>query len=123
MVVIDEVAAESGFDVLASFVGKSRSRPELVKRLLRQGRVDALLLLNLDNSADLDAESVEGLPIVLIEQPGGTYWRAWDRFIKDELIRDGLVSPEDVARAVESGRNLIVEGGTGVVRILEDLPA
>src|SRR3954467_2062639 len=35
---IDEVAAESGFDVLASFVGKRRSRPDMVKRLLRQGR-------------------------------------------------------------------------------------
>ena len=29
---IDEVAAESGFDVLAAFAGKKRSRPELVKR-------------------------------------------------------------------------------------------
>jgi uncharacterized protein (TIGR00730 family) len=37
------------------------------------------------------------LPIVLIEQPGGTYWRKWDQFIREELIKDGLVSPEDVA--------------------------
>jgi len=64
---IDEVAAECGFDVLASFVGKRRSRPELVKRLLRQGRVDALLLLNLDDTSDLSAESVDSLPIVLID--------------------------------------------------------
>jgi uncharacterized protein (TIGR00730 family) len=35
------------------------------------------------------------LPIVLIEQPGGTYWRSWDRFIKDELLTDGLISPDD----------------------------
>src|SRR3954465_580748 len=69
---IDEVAAENGFDVLASFVGKRRSRAEMVKRLLRQGRVDALLLLNLDDSTDLTAESVDGLPIVLIDhQMGG----------------------------------------------------
>ena len=47
---IDEIAAECGFDVLASFVGKRRSRPELVNRLLRQGRVDALLVLNLDDT-------------------------------------------------------------------------
>lgn len=64
---IDEVAAESGFDVLAAFVGKHRSRPELVKRLLRQGRVDALLLLNLDDTLDLDPESIGRLPIVLID--------------------------------------------------------
>src|SRR5438128_1073695 len=56
---IDEVAAESGFDVLASFVGNRRSRPELLKRLLRQGRVDALLLLNLENSTDLKPESLD----------------------------------------------------------------
>ena len=35
------------------------------------------------------------LPIVLCEQPGGTYWRSWDRYIKDELLSDGLISPED----------------------------
>lgn len=65
---IDEVAAESGFDVLAAFVGRRRSRPELVKRLLRQGRVDALLLLNLDNTLDLKPESIDHLPIVLIDR-------------------------------------------------------
>lgn len=64
---IDEVAAENGFDVLAAFVGKHRDRPELVKRLLRQGRVDALLLLNLDDTLDLDPESIDRLPIVLID--------------------------------------------------------
>jgi DNA-binding LacI/PurR family transcriptional regulator len=65
---VDEVAAEGGFDVLASFVGKHRSRSDLVRRLLRQGRVDALVLLNLDDSADLLAESVSNLPIVLIDR-------------------------------------------------------
>jgi len=64
---IDEVAAERGFDVLASFVGKRRSRPELVNRLLRQGRVDALLLLNLDDTADLKPDIYDHLPIVLID--------------------------------------------------------
>lgn len=35
------------------------------------------------------------LPIVLIEQPGGTYWHAWDRFIRDELLVKGMISPLD----------------------------
>lgn len=71
---IDEVAAESGFDVLASFVGKRRSRAEMVKRLLRQGRVDALLVLNLDDSPDLSPQSLDHLPIVLIDHeiPGAS---------------------------------------------------
>lgn len=65
---IDEVAAESGFDVLVSFVNKQRSRSEMIKRLLRQGRVDALILLNLKESTDLTAESVAQLPIILIDR-------------------------------------------------------
>src|ERR1700722_384791 len=65
---IDEVAAESGFDVLAAFVGTHRSRPELLKRLLRQGRCDALLLLNLDDRLDMKPETVDQLPIVLIDR-------------------------------------------------------
>jgi LacI family transcriptional regulator len=65
---IDEVAAESGFDVLAAFVGTHRRRPELVRRLLRQGRCDAILLLNLDDRLDLNSEAVDQLPIVLIDR-------------------------------------------------------
>jgi len=68
---IDEIAAESNFDVLAAFVGKRRSRPELVNRLLRQGRADALLLLNLDDTRDLKAEDVQQLPIILIDHEIG----------------------------------------------------
>ena len=65
---IDEIAAENNFDVLAAFVGKRRSRPELVNRLLRQGRADALLVLNLDDTPDLAAQDVEQLPIILIDR-------------------------------------------------------
>ncbi len=35
-------------------------------------------------------------PIVLLDVPGGTYWRAWDRFIRQEVAGRGLVSPDDV---------------------------
>jgi DNA-binding LacI/PurR family transcriptional regulator len=66
---IDEVAAENGFEVLASFVGTRRSRPELIKRLLRQGRVDGIILLNLnDESNDLDPDALDELPIILIDR-------------------------------------------------------
>jgi DNA-binding LacI/PurR family transcriptional regulator len=65
---IDEIAAENNFDVLAAFVGKRRSRPELVNRLLRQGRADALLVLNLDDTRDLKPEDIQQLPIILIDR-------------------------------------------------------
>ena len=35
-------------------------------------------------------------PIVLLDTPGGTYWRSWERFVKDELVANGLVSPGDL---------------------------
>ena len=38
-------------------------------------------------------------PIVLLEVPGGTYWRAWERFIRDEVAARGLVSADDLALA------------------------
>lgn len=37
------------------------------------------------------------LPIVLLEAPGGAYWQEWDRFIKGQVLREGLISPEDVS--------------------------
>ena len=37
------------------------------------------------------------LPIVLLERPGGTYWHAWDKFIRDELLGGGLINPEDTS--------------------------
>jgi hypothetical protein len=35
-------------------------------------------------------------PIVLLEVPGGTYWRNWERFVRDEVVARGLVSPDDL---------------------------
>jgi uncharacterized protein (TIGR00730 family) len=37
------------------------------------------------------------LPIVMLEEPGGTYWREWDKFIRGELGRAELINPEDTA--------------------------
>lgn len=35
------------------------------------------------------------LPLVLIEEPGGTYWKRWIRFMKDELLSEGYISIGD----------------------------
>ncbi len=37
------------------------------------------------------------LPIVLVDEPGGDYWRNWTDFVAGNLLRRGLVSPEDLA--------------------------
>ena len=38
----------------------------------------------------------EPKPIVLLEVSGGTYWRTWEAFMRDEVAARGLVSPEDL---------------------------
>jgi uncharacterized protein (TIGR00730 family) len=35
-------------------------------------------------------------PVVLLDTPGGTYWQGWLRFVTEELVANGLVSPGDL---------------------------
>jgi uncharacterized protein (TIGR00730 family) len=35
------------------------------------------------------------VPLVLIDRPGGSYWRDWDNYIRKNLAATGLISPED----------------------------
>ena len=35
-------------------------------------------------------------PIVLVEPPGGTYWKTWHSFVQDKLLKSGYLSPEDM---------------------------
>jgi len=34
-------------------------------------------------------------PIVLVDEPDGTYWAAWRRFIEEDLLGRGYISPAD----------------------------
>lgn len=36
------------------------------------------------------------MPLVLIDRPGGTYWKTWDKTIREHLLRNGLISPDDL---------------------------
>ncbi|HAO78524.1 MAG TPA: TIGR00730 family Rossman fold protein [Verrucomicrobia subdivision 3 bacterium] len=36
------------------------------------------------------------MPLVLVDKPGGTYWKTWDRNIREHLLRDKLISPDDL---------------------------
>jgi uncharacterized protein (TIGR00730 family) len=36
------------------------------------------------------------IPIVLLERLGGTYWPRWRRYVEAELLRAGMISPEDM---------------------------
>jgi uncharacterized protein (TIGR00730 family) len=45
----------------------------------------------------LQTGKAEPAPVVMMETPGGTYWTGWQRFVEEEAIRAGWVSPEDQA--------------------------
>lgn len=37
------------------------------------------------------------MPIVLIDEPHGTYWQRWQEFVHEELFKAELISPEDAS--------------------------
>jgi uncharacterized protein (TIGR00730 family) len=36
-------------------------------------------------------------PIVMVDEPGGDYWRQWQRFVEDVLLKRRLIAPTDLA--------------------------
>ena len=45
----------------------------------------------------LQTGKAEPAPVVMLETPHGTYWQGWLRFLEEEAIASGWVSPEDTA--------------------------
>ncbi|MGO8765093.1 MAG: TIGR00730 family Rossman fold protein [Limisphaerales bacterium] len=37
------------------------------------------------------------MPLVLVDKPGGIFWKTWDLNIRGHLLRDKLISPEDLS--------------------------
>jgi hypothetical protein len=37
------------------------------------------------------------VPVVLLDQPGGTYWQSLDRFIAEQLLSGGMIAAEDLS--------------------------
>ncbi len=35
------------------------------------------------------------VPLVMLDEPGGTYWRKFDEFVRQEMVGRGMVSPSD----------------------------
>jgi len=36
------------------------------------------------------------MPLVLVDRPGGSYWKTWDKHVREHLLRDQLISPDDL---------------------------
>ena len=37
------------------------------------------------------------MPIVCVDEPGGTYWHGWQKFIEEQLLNRALISPADMS--------------------------
>jgi len=37
------------------------------------------------------------VPLLLLDRPRGTYWRTWQRYVEDHLLRRGMIGQEDLA--------------------------
>ncbi|MFN9717158.1 MAG: TIGR00730 family Rossman fold protein, partial [Planctomycetota bacterium] len=37
------------------------------------------------------------MPLVMLDEPGGTYWSAFLKYVRDELLDNGLISPGDLS--------------------------
>lgn len=37
------------------------------------------------------------MPIVCIDEPGGTYWKEWKKFVENQLLANGLISSADMS--------------------------
>ena len=44
----------------------------------------------------LQTGKAQPMPLVLMEVPGDNYWETWDRYVRDQLLARGYISPEDL---------------------------
>ncbi|HXZ26069.1 MAG TPA: LOG family protein, partial [Nitrospiria bacterium] len=53
----------------------------------------------------------ELVPVVLLDVPGGTYWHRWKDYVEHELLKQGMISPDDVHlfRLVHDEREAVEE--------------
>lgn len=45
----------------------------------------------------LQTGKAQPMPLVLMKVPGDNYWETWDRYVKDQLLARGYISPEDLS--------------------------
>ena len=37
------------------------------------------------------------MPLILMDLPGGEYWKTWDEFVRKQMLGNGLISPDDTS--------------------------
>lgn len=36
------------------------------------------------------------MPLILLDRPGGAYWKTWDKHVREHLLRNRFISPDDL---------------------------
>ncbi len=36
------------------------------------------------------------MPLMLVDRPGGAYWKTWDKHVREHLLRNQLIAPDDL---------------------------
>jgi uncharacterized protein (TIGR00730 family) len=54
------------------------------------------------------------IPVVLIDKPGGAYWKSWTELLRTHLLQEGMISPDDfslfsITEDVEEAENMILK--------------
>lgn len=44
----------------------------------------------------LQTGKTKPMPLVLLDRPRGTYWRTWQRYVEDHILRRGMIAPNDL---------------------------
>src|SRR5438445_3240076 len=62
------------------------------------------------------------IPIVLIDEPGGDYWKRWQVFVKEVLLERQMISPNDLAlyKVTDSVEEAVAEV-TGFYRVYHSM--
>lgn len=45
----------------------------------------------------LQTGKTKPVPLVLLDRPRGTFWKTWQRYVEDHILRRGMVSADDLA--------------------------
>ncbi len=58
------------------------------------------------------------VPVVLIDKPGGSYWKDWDQYIQSQLMANQLVSPgDDSLYTITDNLDVACEAITGFYKV------
>ncbi len=54
------------------------------------------------------------IPVILVDKPGGTYWKTWTDFLRTQLLEEGLISPDDfslfsIAETVDQAEKMVLK--------------